>query len=185
MITTTNTTTNTTNRYKQFTYQPNYQRQFLALLLLVAFSFASVACSKHALESAAQINGKFADSLTALQKIARTAHETQKAGAPPGTMVLSDANYSIWVDVAIKLNTGGKDLDAFLRAQASKLATDPTVKVKAAAAIANLAATVQSAIDQDLIKIDNADLRSQMSTTLSGLQSVLNSAAVLLAAQGK
>jgi len=156
-------------------------RSCIAVLLILAVVL--VACSQHALETVAEIDAKYSKGLTDLQAVARKAHETPKvgAGAGPGVMVLSDANYKTWLDIAEKLNLAGVEFNKYLKGQA-KLA--PAERSRASSQVSVLAKLVQDAIAVDLIKIDSADLRSQMQVALESVQAALNSASIALAAGG-
>jgi hypothetical protein len=158
----------------------------LTVMLAIGLAVSSVACMKSGtastpnapLVTAAKIDADYAKALATVQSVARAAHETKKAD---GTPVLSDANYAIWLNIALRLNQGGQQVSAFIRAQAT---LDPAARTKASAVIANLAKTIQDAISTDLIRIGDANLRNQIQGALALAQATLNSAGIALAVGG-
>lgn len=150
-------------------------KRYALAILPVALLFG---CTQNALETAAKINGQYADGLTAVQQVARRAHETHKSD---GTLMLSDENYGRWIDIGIALNQGGKDVNNFLRMQAK---LSPEQRVKASMLIGNLAQTVDHARTQDLVTISDAGGQQQMQNALGMVQAALNSASVALALGG-
>lgn len=150
------------------------QRKLYLVLALVWLA----ACTQNALQTAAEINGKYADGLAAVQKVARSAHETKKAD---GTLMLSDENYGRWLNIAIQLNQGGKEVNNFLRAQAT---LDPTARAKASSVIHNLAAIVQDARSREVVKLDDPGFQQQMQMALDSVQLALNAASIALSVGG-
>lgn len=155
-----------------------YDRPVPQIVMLLVLAIALVACSDNALQTAADINSKYATGLAAVQATARKAHETQKAD---GTLVLSDANYKVWLETGIKLNQGGKEVNAYLRDQAK---LSPEARSTASSMIATLAKTVQDSINNDVVTITDSNLRQQIQTGLLTIQTALNSASAALAVGG-